>query len=110
MDTPLKTVMIGLILGMTVAVLYYPTVVSVGLLSYFATTPPPRGPLPSETCACDTAFRVLSYSSRPVGGPGGGSVWSVVNLLGHGAMVGAAGGVLSSLFWMTTRKGRRPHE
>ena len=110
MDTPLKAVMIGLILGTIVAVLYYPAVVSVGLLSYFATTPPPRGPLPSEIWARDTAFRVLSYPSRLVDGPGGSSVWSVVNPLAHGAIVGTAGGVLSGLLLMTIRKGRRPRK
>src|SRR5262249_40801236 len=109
METSYKALIAGLIMGTVAAFLYYPAVVAVGLLSYFATTPPPLGPLPSETQGVDTALRVLAYPSRIVAGPGGGSVWSVVNPLAHGVLVGVAGGGLSGvLAWLATKDASAP--
>jgi hypothetical protein len=106
-DTPRKALNVGLRAGAIAAVLYYPAVIAVGLLSYVAATPPPRGPLPSEIWARDTAFLILSYPSHLVSGSEGSSVWSVVNPLAHGAIVGAAGALLSGRFRWVTRKGLR---
>ena len=97
METSLKSVLVGVTLATITALLYYPVVIAVGLLSYLATTPPPRGPLPSEMRLRDAAFGVLSYPSRVVAGPGRGSVWSAVNPLAHGATLGVAAGVLYGL-------------
>lgn len=111
METSLKPILIGTILATITAILYYPAVIAVGLLSYFATTPPPLGPLASEMRLKDAAFGVLSYPSRVVAGPGRGSVWSAINPLAHAVALGVAAGVLSGLVSLVARSvgtGGRP--